>query len=257
MATVEQLCAQFPEFSAKEVNEFHAQFQAFDADGNGHITEEELGSVMRNLGENVDGARLKALIREVDMDNNGTVELNEFFQIIRNMRSGNVSSDAGFAGVVSKVAVTRIQGHSGSHSYSEEEKESFVEHINDVLKNDPHVSSKLPLPVDDMSIFKAVGDGLLLCKLINDAVPGTIDERALNTKQPINAYKIAENHKLAVNSAKAIGCQVVNVGGTDLTAGTPHIVLGLIWQIVKIGLMRMINLAVRLSLSLSSLQSFS
>lgn len=53
-------------------------------------------------------------------------------------------------------------------------------------------------------------------KLINVAVPGTIDERAINTKQVLNPWERNENHTLCLNSAKAIGCTVVNIGTQDL-----------------------------------------
>jgi len=94
-----------------------------------------------------------------------------------------------------------------------------------------------------MSLFTAVHDGLVLCKLINDAVPETIDERVLNKKN-LNTYRIIENQTLCINSAKAIGCNVVNIGHQDLMDGQghTHLVLGLIWQIVKIGLFSKINL---------------
>jgi len=45
-----------------------------------------------------------------------------------------------------------------------------------------------------------------------------------------------------VNSAKAIGCSVVNIGSQDLLEGRPHLILGLIWQIVRIGLLSKITL---------------
>ena len=48
------------------------------------------------------------------------------------------------------------------------------------------------------------------------AVPGTIDERAINTKGVLNPWERNENHTLCLNSAKAIGCTVVNIGTQDL-----------------------------------------
>lgn len=61
---------------------------------------------------------------------------------------------------------------------------------------------------------------MALCsKLINVAVPGTIDERAINTKRVINLWERNENHTLCLNSAKAIGCTVVNIGTQDLVEG--------------------------------------
>lgn len=53
-------------------------------------------------------------------------------------------------------------------------------------------------------------------KLINVAVPGTIDERAINTKRVLNPWERTENHTLCLNSAKAVGCTVVNIGTQDL-----------------------------------------
>lgn len=59
----------------------------------------------------------------------------------------------------------------------------------------------------------------LCSKLINVAVPGTIDERAINTKAILNPWERNENHTLCLNSAKAIGCTVVNIGTQDLVEG--------------------------------------
>lgn len=76
-------------------------------------------------------------------------------------------------------------------------------------------------------LFKAVGDGIVLCKMINLSVPDTIDERAINKKK-LTPFIIQENLNLALNSASAIGCHVVNIGAEDLRAGKPHLVLGLL-----------------------------
>jgi plastin-1 len=138
-----------------------------------------------------------------------------------------------------------FQFHQGSsagtqHSFSEEERDAFVDHINQCLKGRTELASKLPLG-KEMQLFEAVKDGTLLIALINDAVPNTIDERVVNWK-PKNAFEVTENQNVVVNSCKAIGVSVVNVGHTDLTEGKVHIVLGLVWQIVKIGLLSKISL---------------
>ncbi len=75
-----------------------------------------------------------------------------------------------------------------------------------------------------MSLFSSVKDGLLLCKLINDAIPETIDERVLNKGSNLSTFKMGENQSVAINSAKAIGCNVINIGSQDLIDGTvsPH-----------------------------------
>jgi plastin-1 len=53
---------------------------------------------------------------------------------------------------------------------------------------------------------------------------------------------MTENNNVVINSAKAIGCSVVNIGSQDLIEGREHLILGLIWQIIKIGLLSKISL---------------
>lgn len=92
-----------------------------------------------------------------------------------------------------------------THSYSKEETSAFSDHINRVLANDEALSTLLPL--QEESIFKAVNDGILLSKLINKAVPDTVDERALNTGHELNIYQKNENQNIVIAAAKAIGCR--------------------------------------------------
>ena len=50
------------------VLEFREAFGLFDRDDNGVITTHELGTVMRNLGQNPTEQELKHMINEVDID---------------------------------------------------------------------------------------------------------------------------------------------------------------------------------------------
>lgn len=143
------------------------------------------------------------------------------------------------------VTIHEVKGSAGGvHSYSEEETSAFTEHINNCLHHDKDVAPLLPMnPVD--GLFRSVSDGILLCKLINAAVPETIDVRAVNIKKKakdLNIYEKTENHNLSINAAKSIGCSVVNIGPSDLIEGKPILVLGLVWQIIKIQLTSSINL---------------
>ena len=70
-------------------------------------------------------------------------------------------------------------------------------------------------------------------KLINCSVSNTIDERAIN-KGKLNTFTIHENQTLALNSASAIGCHLVNIGPKDIMEGRPHLILGLLWQVIKV-----------------------
>jgi len=48
----------------------------------------------------------------------------------------------------------------------------------------------MPLKDSDDSLFTSVKDGILICKLINKAAPGTIDPRAINVKKGDKAPNI-------------------------------------------------------------------
>lgn len=74
-------------------------------------------------------------------------------------------------------------------------------------------------------------------KLVNLSQPGTIDERAIN-KGRLSVYHMHENLTLALTSSQAIGCNIVNIGPEDLQAGKPHLVLGFLWQIIRVRVCR-------------------
>lgn len=93
-----------------------------------------------------------------------------------------------------------------------------------------------------------MADGLILSKLINDSVPDTIDTRVLNTPintpktKALNAFQITENNNIVIMSTKAIGCSVVNIGPQDIADGKEHLILGLIWQIIRKGLLSRVDI---------------
>lgn len=73
-------------------------------------------------------------------------------------------------------------------------------------------------------------------KIINHSCPDTIDERAINKKN-LTLYTKHENLTLALYSAQSIGCNIVNIDAHDLAKGKPHLVLGLLWQIIRVRIM--------------------
>lgn len=70
-------------------------------------------------------------------------------------------------------------------------------------------------------------------KLINTSVQHTVDERAIN-KGKLNTFTIHENQTLALNSASSIGCNIINIGPQDIMDAKPHLILGLLWQVIKV-----------------------
>lgn len=128
-----------------------------------------------------------------------------------------------------------------THSVRQEEQAAFSNWINIKLKEDPDLKHLLPLDENGDNLYEAIKDGILLCKIINFSCPDTIDERAINKKN-LTLYTKHENLTLALNSAQAIGCNIVNIDAHDLAKGKPHLSLGLLWQIIRIGIFNQINL---------------
>jgi len=141
------------------------------------------------------------------------------------------------------AAVTRAASsttHTATHTYSREETEAYCTHINEALGSHPKLGDALPLNLNNM--FQKLADGKALCLLINYAVADSIDERVINFKPKLSSFEMVENLNLAVNSAKAIGCSVVNVGAQDIMEFREHIILGLVWQVIRIGLLSNVTL---------------
>ncbi|XP_030595378.1 plastin-3-like isoform X2 [Archocentrus centrarchus] len=145
-------------------------------------------------------------------------------------------------GIVAIGGTSELSSAGTQHSISEQERFAFANYINSALEKEPDCKHVLPINPNTEDLFRAVGDGIVLCKLINLSVPDTIDERTINKKK-LTPFTKQENLNLALNSASAIGCQVVNIGAQDLKEGKPHLVLGLLWQIIKIGLFADIELS--------------
>ena len=82
-----------------------------------------------------------------------------------------------------------------------EEQLAFSDWINTNLGEDLHLTHILPLADSGLSLYDAVKDGILLCKIVNHSCPDTVDERVIN------------------------------------------IVLGLLWQIIRVSLERCPGLA--------------
>lgn len=59
-------------------------FDFFDMKKTGTITTQELFSVLRAMGQNATEAELNSMVIEVDADGNGTVELDEFEEMMIN-----------------------------------------------------------------------------------------------------------------------------------------------------------------------------
>ena len=151
-------------------------------------------------------------------------------------KEGEVQVDS-FTNKAGKAMVRVSKGDSGFQyqTFSEEERTAYVKVINSSLADDPVCKKYLPIDPATNEIFDRIKDGVLLCKLINKAQEGTIDERVINTKEKMNVFQQVENLNLAISAAKSIGLNVIGINYDSILSGKNYImVLGLMWQVVKI-----------------------
>lgn len=232
-------------FTPEEIEEYRTHFASFDANNDQHIDDKELAGVLKNLGMYESQAQVQKLMDEVDENKNGVIEFSEFLDIMYNIRAGKSS---GFAHVYTKQKdLIQVKGHTGIHAYAEEEVSAFAEHMNTYLEGDADLAHLLPIDPAGLDLARKIRDGLVLAKFINVAIKDTIDMRAVNRRKgdkDLSLFQINENQTLVIASAKSIGVKVTNVGASELIEGEkyPHLVLGLVWQLVKIHLLNSINL---------------
>ena len=88
--TDEELASAWPYLTRAQVQEFKEAFDIFDVDGGGTITAEELGEVMKSLGQKPTRAQLESMVREIDADGDGAIDFPEFLtMMLRKINEGD------------------------------------------------------------------------------------------------------------------------------------------------------------------------
>jgi len=267
MAGILKLQRKYPQFPQNEIFQLQDAFRKLDVDDKGYLDEATvIKATQQSERQSYDVVR--QALKEVELDSSRRVELEDYVDLISKVRgaeppqqrapSGPVRPAAGNGtpshGHASKPSLgggagkIQVQGSSANvtHTINEEERTAFTTHINAVLAGDPEIGHLLPFPTDTFEMFDHCKDGLVLAKLINDSVPDTIDERVLNIPgrkvKTLNAFHMTENNNIVIESAKGIGCSVVNIGSGDIIEVREHLILGLIWQIIRRGLLGKIDI---------------
>ncbi|XP_057780953.1 fimbrin-2 [Salvia miltiorrhiza] len=231
------------QFTQAELRSLKSSFTAMRRENDGGVKLSELAGKMsrlKHVGEILTDNERAEFLRDAYGNSDCDVDFELFLRVYLKLQG--LATERRGSGARSASAFLKSPTSALLHTISESEKASYVAHINNYLARDEFLKKDLPVDPTTNDLFEIAKDGVLICKLINIAVPGTIDERAINTKRMLNPWERNENHTLCLNSAKAIGCTVVNIGNEDFIEGRKHLVLGLISQIIKIQLLADLNL---------------
>lgn len=269
MAAILKLTRKYPQFQQQEIFGLQDAFRKLDIDDKGYLDEATvIKATQQSEGQSYDVVR--QALKEVELDSSRRVELEDYVDLIAKVRDSSPAQQRVASGPQRPAAGNglptsprhgskpslgggpagkiQVQGSSANvtHTINEEERTAFTTHINAVLAGDADIGHLLPFPTDTFEMFDHCKDGLVLSKLINDSVPDTIDERVLNKVgkkiKSLNAFHMTENNNIVIESAKGIGCSVVNIGSGDIIEVREHLILGLIWQIIRRGLLGKIDI---------------
>ncbi|CAJ0928576.1 unnamed protein product, partial [Mesorhabditis belari] len=229
--------------NSEQLEDLTERFKTVQTGGGGHLEKHDVQEALKVLGIDLPGYEMRDLLTR--FGNASEVSIADFttlFNELEQRKSAEVKRwKQRIGSVQGTYQIPSEKQENTVHTIRVEEEVAFSNWINSNLGSDLDLRRLLPVNPSGGELYTKVGDGLILCKLINLSTPDTIDERAINKKN-LNTYTKLENLTLALMSAQAIGVNIVNIGATDLSVGTPHLVLGLLWQIIRIGLFNQIDL---------------
>lgn len=231
-----------------QVEDIKSVFKTIDDNSSGYIDLQELNKALQVVGIRIPGYELRDLVAAADRENDEKIDLEEFKDLYTQLK---MKYDV--KGELHKLIkppkedlVVKKKEDTIVHTVRMEEQVAFSNWINLNFKDDPDCVKHLPIADDGANLYEKCKDGILFCKLINFSEKDTIHEQAINKPSKpganLSVYQCHENLTLAIRSAQAIGCNVVNIGCDDLYEGKEHIVLGLMWQVIRIGLLAAVNL---------------
>lgn len=215
-------------------------FKSHDTDKNGTIEQKELLGMLHDLGyRNFTEEDAQKLFEGIDRNSDSHISFVEYMTAMKAFQAKN-KKELYVEEFVNKQGknVKRFSKSAESfdfESYSQEEKTAYCKVINAALEDDEELKGKIPIdPEDQTELFDRLRDGIILCKIINKAQEGTIDERVINKKENMTIFHMLQNLNLALSAAKSIGVRVVGINSQlFMDDGNMSMKLGLLWQIVK------------------------
>ncbi|CAG8962366.1 hypothetical protein HYALB_00013505 [Hymenoscyphus albidus] len=121
-----------------EMAAYKEAFSLFDTDNDGFITKQELGAVLKSLQINATDSEIEDMINEVDLDQTGTIDLEEFIKMMKietkpssfeqEMRSAFKVFDSDDSGHISVDELRKVMSSFGE-ALSEEEIKIMIQEV--------------------------------------------------------------------------------------------------------------------------------
>ena len=164
-------------------------FAEIDERKAGQVDDTQLDNLFKACRRELPGYEIRHIIQA--RNSSDKISLVEFSEIFMKNKKGDVANTFKTSikeakGMVNKrnneVEVDHLDRESylASHAYSLAERRAFSSWLNNNLGSDPDCSTNMPISVDTEALFSSLSDGIVLCKAINCARPGTVDERVMN-----------------------------------------------------------------------------
>lgn len=216
-----------------------------DGVSNGILKVDHLQAALDIVGYNLPKHKFKTLIADFKgkFVNEG-INQSLFIEICTSLLESGVAriSKTTITKEVSTVGATGVKVVATSkHTVSTFEQRAYAQWLNELFESDQDVSQHMPFKNDGSDLYEKIGDGIILCKLVNWVCPDTIDLRAIHRGEKISIFEKHENLNVAISSAKAIGLHVMNIDSHSLLKGNQVLTLGLLWQLIISWLFSFIN----------------
>ena len=111
---------EFTEFSRKQIKEYEKKFKMYNESGSGTISLAELKTMMEKLKAPRTYLELKAMIKEVDEDDDGAISFREFLMIFKKASKGELDLESGLGQLATSAEVDIDEvGVGGAKSFFE------------------------------------------------------------------------------------------------------------------------------------------
>ena len=112
---------EFKEFSRKQIHDFQKIFNKYDTGKDKFIDFQELKLMMEKLEAPQTHISLKAMIKEIDEDNDGKINFREFLLIFRKANAGELDVDSGLMALFDNMTEIDVdaEGVKGAKNFFE------------------------------------------------------------------------------------------------------------------------------------------